>query len=899
MRILNQQMTQLQRAFGNIISVLAVKLIPYIQVAIRLLTDLANKLAEMWGFELPEIDYSGMEKGITGLSDDADNATDSVNKTVKAVQRLAGFDEINVLKSAKEDADDTVDALSNNFDLGIDLPEYDFLQGVTNSTEELYQKAKAWLKELYNWWKKHKKIIESIAKILVGLWAVNKIKNFINWIKQIASPLTGLKKKFTDAEGNLTRFGKALGTIAGISLAGFGSYNLFYELTKGTGDWISYLTEATSLVAGLSMSWIFGGGKGLALGVITAGLSGLVGWVNAVRDATNEALERLMAAEWYTGGVKITEAAKIIEDYMSKLSEPEQKLLADAKTTESIKSNIEDISKNIDTMFLKLGNADSVDISAIEKIKGAFDDLATTTNEYIEKNKSMLEVYIASNAELLNGMGVDASNLLTILDEGFGKTTSKVEEIQAKIAEITSKSVITDDDRAKLKDLQQSLLEISGVKYDSQTEEINNFMRSIESLSSITINPENIDTAYSKLTELSSKYGETLKTLDEAKEEALRAINIGDYSEEQKQSLINAINSIYDIKEQDLSKAYSAIENIAQNVKNAFSETFRDIYAYTPPENYSVFSLFNDKQYEEDAKKAADKIVKTYKDKYGSAATDAVEYMNEQIALASGKTIGEVKKSVKKSADESKNVLGAAFSGITNYALSKLFTNSDVQSALQSTKNKLTEYWNQVTTKSKASANESAVASNKSYWEKITNAFGQSASTESEKLKTSFWGNVDKVFADESKAEQTSRSFWDVVSNKINSLGDFLNINPVTVPVELDYVIKNATDNLIIGALASMHIPGFASGGLVNADLFYANENGKAEFISSIGNRPAVANQQQMRSEIRQGVKEGMAEALRSQTGANGDIYVFIDSDQIAARIERRAVQRSKMNGGR
>ena len=81
--ILEQQFTQLKRALGNIVSVVAVKLIPYIQVAIRLLTDLAEGLAKKWGFEMPAIDYSGMGDGLSTVTDEADSAAESVQETVK------------------------------------------------------------------------------------------------------------------------------------------------------------------------------------------------------------------------------------------------------------------------------------------------------------------------------------------------------------------------------------------------------------------------------------------------------------------------------------------------------------------------------------------------------------------------------------------------------------------------------------------------------------------------------------------------------------------------------------------------------------------------------------------------------------------------------------------------
>lgn len=57
-RILAQQFKLLRRAVGNIASVFATAVIPYIQVAVELLNKFANFVAGLFGFKLPTIDYS-------------------------------------------------------------------------------------------------------------------------------------------------------------------------------------------------------------------------------------------------------------------------------------------------------------------------------------------------------------------------------------------------------------------------------------------------------------------------------------------------------------------------------------------------------------------------------------------------------------------------------------------------------------------------------------------------------------------------------------------------------------------------------------------------------------------------------------------------------------------------
>lgn len=143
-RILGAQLTQLKRAFGDIISVMATKVIPYVQVFVRLMTDAANSLAKFLGFTLPEIDYSNLDLAadvVDGIDDSLEDTTDTAKELKK---QLMGFDELNILKNKNSDSDKT-DA---SYDLGIELPEYDFLAGVDESTNDLYEKVKERIKEL-------------------------------------------------------------------------------------------------------------------------------------------------------------------------------------------------------------------------------------------------------------------------------------------------------------------------------------------------------------------------------------------------------------------------------------------------------------------------------------------------------------------------------------------------------------------------------------------------------------------------------------------------------------------------------------------------------------------------------------------------------------------------------
>ena len=149
LRILANMWNVAQRYMGQFISVIAARLIPIVQTAVSVIGALAKALAAMWGYTLPSINYSGLDK----ISGDADDAADSVSgigsaaggasKELKGL--LADWDELNIIQSESGGGGGGGGGGSAaGLDVGemFDLGQYDynFLEGLTNNVEELYDK---------------------------------------------------------------------------------------------------------------------------------------------------------------------------------------------------------------------------------------------------------------------------------------------------------------------------------------------------------------------------------------------------------------------------------------------------------------------------------------------------------------------------------------------------------------------------------------------------------------------------------------------------------------------------------------------------------------------------------------------------------------------------------------
>ena len=183
LRILNAQLTQMKRALGNIVSVIVVKFIPYVQAMVQVITDAANRLAAFFGFELPQIDYSGLDTGFSDDMEDAEDAANGTSDTLKKIKKqLMGFDELNIISMPDTDTDGASGGLGGG--LGDMEPiEYDFLENLDISKlDEIKEKME--------------NILEVVGLVTLGI-AAWKLYDFIKDLDTVQTTVFGLTLMIT------------------------------------------------------------------------------------------------------------------------------------------------------------------------------------------------------------------------------------------------------------------------------------------------------------------------------------------------------------------------------------------------------------------------------------------------------------------------------------------------------------------------------------------------------------------------------------------------------------------------------------------------------------------------------------------------------------------------------
>lgn len=967
MRILQQQFEQLKRAIGNIVSVFAVKMIPYVQVFVRLLTDAANAIAKWLGFELPTIDYSEVGKGLSSVTENADDATESVKETKKALLALANFDEINQLNLDKNNGNDSGDTTGNKYDLGIDLPEYDFLAGLDKQTDALYKKVKAQLKELYNWLKKHKDMIKVIAGLLATVWAVNKIANLINWVKKLIGAFGGLSviktcktwlKNFTDGfknsevtsffgkmndgvknfRSNLSPVAKMLGTIGGTVISGYGSYNLFKSLTADTLNWKNALGDSALIVAGLGVSWLFGGIPGLAIASIVTAFEALNGAAKGAAEQVNKARDQLVNAEWKTSGKNITDVAESLQDYYSKLTESDQSFLDGTKNLSELSKSAKETTGKINLLMKTLSES-KFDTNSLSELNTEFASLAKTTRKYVKESNDNFKLFILANSDMLEAQGYSVAEMTRIVNGGTNNSMAKIDELMSKINDLTSKSSLSDSDISSLKEYENQLSAIAGIKVDETTSSLESLKEEARNLSSQRINLSNFKTAQDTLNKMTKDYAEALKTLKKSKQEQLKTISALDVSKDEKEKLTEAVNSLFDIKYERLTSVGSTFKTIRQKIDDCVSETKEDLKNFTSSGSWAGNSFLHafgiGTSDEEAAKKEIEKMFEDFTDSW---TTQKNVLMSKGLStkeindLYNVKALKNVPDSISKATTAVQKVMDNVLHASTSEQVSKDTIKMWQNAATNQTKGYLDKLYEATLPVSKASK-DMAGSSINSFKDTLgihspskvmyqIGVFFLQGFMNGIKLLSTFMNtyvaktakSAVTTFDTNSATTSIGIKFIDRFKNGIdlrkNSLiNDIVDIfNTILDKADSFHVqffnsfnsavpaIQIASNGILAAMGQAVSIPqisytapgyrvqGYARGGYpATGQLFVARENGAPEMVGSIGSRNAVANNDQITAAISQAVYQAVREANRdtqSSGSRNNEMTVKIVPDK-------------------
>lgn len=321
LRILQAQLTQAARAIGNIFIPALNAILPYAIAVVQVIREIANALANLAGFKLTEVDYSGVNSAAVGAGSLADNLDDAAGAAKKLKQYTAGFDELNVFAPNTGSGSGAGAGGAGGFDF--DLPTYDFLgDAVQTRIGEIKKMIEDTLAEITTIVSGFMLAVGAILVVTgvniplgVGLMAAGAVGLAatvgLNWTamsSELASTLaliTGVVGGFLLALGAIMAFsganlplGIALMALGGASLVSAAVIN-WHNSDRHLAD---ALTTLTGVLAGASLAvgamLAFTGvatGLGIALmavGAVTLVSAAALNW-NSISDALASPLSRV------------------------------------------------------------------------------------------------------------------------------------------------------------------------------------------------------------------------------------------------------------------------------------------------------------------------------------------------------------------------------------------------------------------------------------------------------------------------------------------------------------------------------------------------------------------------------------------------------------------------------
>lgn len=252
-RVLQAQVTQAAQALGSIFIPILNAALPYVIALAKAVRLLAAAIASLFGFSLPEIDYSGISGASGAVGDLGDNLDSAGGSAEKLKSYLMGFDELNIIDTSKSGGGGGGGGSSGGggSDWDWDLPAYDFIgDAVAGRVDELFKK----FEPVLEWVKEHLNEILAIATAIGAELLMWKLSH------NLMGDVGGLKLAINELLKGLTVAATVAVTVA-----------LVYEFDQKfleTGKFGYLIADGIATVLGAAITGLVIGG---AAGMYTAG----------------------------------------------------------------------------------------------------------------------------------------------------------------------------------------------------------------------------------------------------------------------------------------------------------------------------------------------------------------------------------------------------------------------------------------------------------------------------------------------------------------------------------------------------------------------------------------------------------------------------------------------------
>lgn len=896
LRILKEQAAQAARALGEIFIPALNAILPYAIAVMHVIRDLASEIAAAFGFEMPKVDYSDLSTSVSitdNLSDGMEDVADGIdhaNTSAKKFSRtLAGFDQLNIVGSVSGGGAGgggaSIDTSGGGFDWNkLPLPTYDFIgDSVSERVAAIEKKIKGAIPT-----------IKFFGALLAGALAtvgiiklIGKFKEFIKLLKTSATAAKTLK----------TALGIGL-MVTGLTMA----FDSARKIGAGEAELKDYIKTAIGSALGIAGGLlIFGTGPvGWTIGILAA----LTVVIAGIAIGAKEKLDKQVAEWFFTAGdntISVDMLADSFDKALSNINGVNGALDSGIKKYKEYSNNVDATRTELENLIgdLQVISPDDPEVSTlVDNIIAKFNELLDYSRlELKEIGMNIKRSLAGSMGEVVAAMGGDVATYMALVDEMVNGGVESFEDITQQIKELSVQykagTISLDEFSQQSSALYSKLQTLVG----DGSGKILNPLSSAEALFG-SINWENQE-------EITGFFEHITESISESR--TLAEQELKDY------------NAMLD----DLMPFASTPEQVdaIKGLRAAANEAYHDRLTQIGKEITGLGSLIEEnliRKYQEvvtaawvntqggygDKANAVRKAAKSFSDQFGKPFLEELEKLY-------GKEFDK-ENPLKKMLE---HVISPAEINLKKDDLLTWLNDEYITPALNEATTRVTEWRNGDFIDALAAADEAgAIEFNELFNEHYINPALTNATERVQRWKRKDFrdeiASIDEFVSGDARAAGISigAEVANGLASGLETATEAFNKWFNKLSPRLKYIMGKVWGEGGNFALPGMNVPAYANGGFVpRGDLFIANES-SPEFVGNIGNRTAVANNNQIVQGIASGVQHANAEQnmllrevrdyLRALLNVQGDNTIVFAPSVEAGRVVSRSLKMYEQTKG-
>lgn len=559
LRIFQASVTQAARALGNIFIPALNAVLPYVIAFVNIVRRAAEAIASFFGFELPEVDYSGISVGVGEIENAASGMEDSFGGAASAAKELKatilGFDQLNVMNapttsSGSGGGGGTVSGGGGDFDFP--LPEYDFLgDAIRNNVAEIEQKLLPILEPVFETVFNAARIIRNVFAALdisiedILRTAIEIGRVFAAWkiSNKLIKGVGNIVDSFKGSNKELTKMQRALRGINGLILITVGaafSYDMGYAVGSGTAGVFDYVKGIVGAIAtgigGAQLATAIGisGGYGFAIGLGLTIVFDIIGFVQAKRDMREEAEYQEAVQSIKDNAIMTVQDAFALFNEWYVPWQDENKVVIDLLTTkENLDEELQTAYTGLQETFDLIIKDGSIAADEFDQLKASMEGYFTAITASTDANNAVIHEALVGALSRASEDGqqyyqdlIDKHNEWIITEQGaVGAIQQQANEAAAVLATASPDTEAYAEALQNYSDAMQKLGEYTNAEntaklqtYAEQIEELK------EAISSGKLDTTDVEAAKKELEELAGKYNTTLEEIEQAREGVMVAV---------------------------------------------------------------------------------------------------------------------------------------------------------------------------------------------------------------------------------------------------------------------------------------------------------------------------------------------------------------------------------------